>query len=188
MSIFNLSWLRGGWKTWGPGTQGIVGGYASAADSNVYESVSADSALNLSAAWACMTLRAETIGTLPIQLVDANKKIVSDHPSYAVTHDSPNAMQTPAEWMSMQQAHVDMHGNGLSIVERRNNGTVISVEPVDDPSNSELVFKKSGRAHYLIDGEKHAVEDVLHFKGFSMRNGWGIPRIEIGRQILSSQL
>lgn len=185
MSI--VAWLRGGWKTWGPGTTGIAGAYASE-DGSLYDAVSADSALKLSAAWACMTLRAETIGTLPIHLCDKAKKIVSDHPAYVVAHDSPNALQTPAEWMSMQQAHVDMHGNGLSIVERRSNGTPVSVEPVDDPTSAELVLKKSGRGHYLIDGDKHAIEDVLHFKGFSMRSGWGIPRIEIGRQILASQL
>ncbi len=185
MSI--IAWLRGGWKTHGPGTQGIAGAYASES-SAVYDNVSADSALKLSAAWACINLRSETLGTLPIHLRDGAKKIISDHPAYAVAHDSPNAMQTPAEWMSMQQAHVDMHGNGLSIVERRSNGTPISVEPVNNPTDAELVTKKSGRAHYLIDGEKHAVEDVLHFKGFSMQNGWGIPRIDIGRQILSSQI
>ena len=57
--------LSGGWKTHGPAA--IAGAGAFDSDSP-YEAVTAQTALRLSAFWACLNLRAETIGSLPLHL------------------------------------------------------------------------------------------------------------------------
>lgn len=192
MSIWSSFWGRisGGWKTHGPNASSGFGAFASDDDSSLGAMVNAQTALNLSAVWACANLRAETIGSLPLQLRDKDKNIIDDHPLYSVIHDSPNAMQTAAEFWSMAVAHLDMYGNAISVVTRRNNGDVISLEPVDFPCEVQLLFDDQKRKHYyqMANGDKYDVQDILHLRSFAMRNGWGIPRIEIGRQILAAQL
>jgi HK97 family phage portal protein len=179
--------IKGGWKTWGPNAAAGDAGFASSdAPSDV--NVNPETAMRLSAVWACMHLRAETIGSLPIHVRDGDKKVVKDHPLYAVLHDSPNAMQTAPEYISMQTAHVDMYGDGLSTVERRSNGSVISLEPFAYPP--EIALKQGTRGWYYEtpDGEKFDAKNVLHQKGFSMDGRRGLSRLHVGRAILAAQI
>lgn len=178
--------LRGGWKTWGPNTIAGVGAFDSS-DSPL-PSVTGDAALKLSAFHACLNLRAETIGSLPLHLRDAKKNVLRDHPLYSVLHDKPNAMMTAPEFWSMQTAHVDMYGNAINIITRRRDKSVISLEPIPDPEAVKMDQRKSGAWYYTIADEDFSADDILHLRGFSMNGMRGIPRIEMGRHILGAQL
>jgi len=186
MSIWNF--IKGGWKTHGPNQ--IIGDAGFASDEDpLYRAVSAECALRLSAVLACVERRAEAIGSLPIHLRDDKKKILKDHPLYAVLHESPNSMQTAPEFWSMQTAHVDLYGNGISVVTRRNDKSVISIEPTSRPDLCTMQTKgKTGRYIYNIDGDEYPADDVLHLKGFSLNGLWGLPRLDLGKEILSSQI
>src|SRR5690606_21104325 len=109
--------LKGGWKTYGPNSISGPGGFAEH-DEDGPTAVNAETAMKLSAVWACQNLRAETMGTLPIHLRDKRKNILTDHPLYRILHTSPNANQTAPEYWSLCTAHVDMFGNAVSIIER----------------------------------------------------------------------
>lgn len=185
MSIWQR--IAGGWKTHGPNSGSGPGAFDTDATSPYSTNVNADTAMKLSAFSACVQLRAETMGSLPIQVRDADKKIVTDHPVYDLLHRSPNAIQTPAEFISHQTACVDIHGNGISVVTRRANGEPISLESYD-PTTCTAAEKKNGTWVYTIGGDKVKAEDVLHLKGFSLDGGWGLSRIDIGRNIIASQI
>lgn len=184
MSIWTR--IKGGWKTYGPNAIAGAGGFDSGSDPT-YSAVTADQAIKLSAVSACLNLRSETIGSLPVHLRDSKKNVITDHPTYDVIHNSPNALMTAPEYWSLCTAHVDLHGNAISIVERRNDGSVISLEPMD-PTKCYAAQKKSGRWVYNCDGNDIPAENILHLKGFSLDGGWGLSRLEIGNNILSSQL
>lgn len=183
--------IVGGWKTHGPNAIAGPGAFDSgSASEREYESVNTEAAMKLTAVWACMHIRAETIGTLPLHLRDGNKKILRTHPLYNILHRSPNANQTAAEFWSMQTAHVDMHGNAVNVIERGAGGKVIALTPMD-PTNAKFEFNKAGtRKKWFFGGSREEISDndVLHFSGFSMGGGWGAPRIDIGRQVLGAQL
>lgn len=182
-----LQRIFGGWKTHGPNT--TIGAGAFNGPLGTYDAVSRDMALRLSVVWACMNLRAETIGTLPVHIRDEKKKVLRDHDLFNLLHYSPNAMMTGAEFWSMQTAHTDMHGNAYSVVRRRTRDkSVISLEPINDPDVVSLEQRKGVGYYYEIDGEKFDPEDVLHLKGFSMSGLIGLSRLQIGRNILSAQL
>ena len=117
-----LSTIRGGQNAYG-----ILGGD----DSPLDQAITAEMALRLSAVLACVSLRAETIGSMPIHLRDGNKRILKDHPLYNVLHRSPNAHMTAAEFWSLATAHVDLKGNFVSRIHRRSDGSVIALDPVD---------------------------------------------------------
>ena len=57
--------IFGGWKTWGPNRIAGDGAFASSAATAaaaLYGNVNTDAAMKLSAMWACLHIRAETVG------------------------------------------------------------------------------------------------------------------------------
>ena len=182
-----LGSLRGGWRTYGPNSGDGPGAFDSG-DNNPFESVTADAAMKLSAVWACMNLRAEVIGAMPLHLRDGNKKILTDHPLYRVLHTSPNADMTAPEYWSLATAQTDMHGNHVSIIERGQQKKVVALTPVA-PGEASFEYNKAGtRKRWKIGQDDFSDDDILHLRGFSMNAGWGAPRLDIGRQILRAQL
>lgn len=178
--------LKGGWKTHGPNS--ISGPGAFDSPDGAFDTVSAETALRLSAVWACMNIRAETIGAMPLHLRDGNKKVLKRHPLYNILHRSPNADMTAAEFWSLATAHVDMKGNFVSIIERRADKSVIALTPVD-ANGCKIEYNKSGeRKRWKIGTDTYKDDDILHLRGFSMNTEWGEPRLDVGRQILSAQL
>jgi HK97 family phage portal protein len=191
MSIFQLVYgsLKGGWKTHGPNAISGPGAFDSSSGDDITETVNAETALKLSAVWACANIRAETIGAMPLHLRDGNKKVLRKHPLYNVLHRSPNADMTSAEFWSLSTAHVDMKGNHISVIERRADKTVIALTPVAESEGVKVDFNKSGsRKRWQIGKESYSDDDILHLRGFSMNSDWGAPRLDVGRQILFAQL
>lgn len=186
MTVFSR--IFGGWKTHGPGSIAGPGAFDAPGDS-ISAAVSAETAMRLSAVFACVSLRSEVCGTLPLHLRDGKKKVIKDHPLYRILHRSPNAHMTAPEFWSLAFANIDMKGNSVSIIERGSKKSVIALNPVDpDHCKVEWANKSQSRKKWTINGEEFNDDDILHLRGFSMNNGWGDPRLDIGRQILRSQL
>jgi len=179
----------GSWKTLIPGMGSGVDGSWTINDE--YDRVVDEiCAMRLSAVWACVHLRAETIGSLPLHLRDKNKKIIYDHDLYSILHSSPNAMMTAAEYWSFKTANVDIHGNAYSEIIRRGNKSIISLEPLPT-LDVELFQRKSGKYAFKLvceDNREIELENMFHLKGFTTSGYLGMSRLEIGRQILSSQI
>lgn len=176
----------GSWGTVGPG--GLSGAGAFSNYDRDFGTINQEMALKLSAVWACMNIRAETVGAMPLHLRNGDKKILREHPLYNVLHRSPNANMTAAEFWSLATAQVDMNGNFVSIIERRSDKSVIALTPVDI-NHCKVEYNKSGsRKKWKIGQDWHNDDDVLHLRGFSMDGEWGCPRIDIGRQLLSAQM
>jgi HK97 family phage portal protein len=165
----------------------LDGGALSTNYSDLYPALSAQAALNLTTVWACANLRAETIGTLPLHLYKSDRTMATKNTLYSVLHDSPNQDQTAAEFWSMQTAHVDMLGNGYSLIHRRRDGSVISMEPFN-PDIVVMTKNKDGEWEYSANGDPIADKNMLHLKGFSMERGIGYSRLQYGRDTMGAQL
>jgi HK97 family phage portal protein len=136
---------------------------------------SASSVLGLSAVWACVNLNAGTIGTLSAGVSRKIKGGVDedqwDHPVTRLLSESPNADQTPVDFMEYIAASLELHGNGYSEIERANDGRAIVLHPplMPEPvsvrrvSNGSLLYEWSGD-----NGKSRAVpqERMLHVRGF----------------------
>ncbi len=189
MTIWNtlFSGLRGGWKTHGPNQSVGPGAFDTPGD-GTYVPVTADTAMNLSAVHACLSLRSEIIGSLPLHLRDGDKNPIKDHDIYYLLRHSPNSDMTPAEYGSLKTAHVDMFGNSISIIARGTQNKPVALIPAD-PNNCTFEYNKAKtRKTWKIGEDDYDDKDILHHRGFSMENGWGLPRISVGRQILGAQL
>lgn len=181
------SGIVGGWKTLGNGIEGTSIRDWGSGKNDPYEAVSLDQAMKLSAVMACATLRAETIASMPLHIRDKDKNTAVDHDLYYLLHDSPNYAQTNIEYTSADIMRVDMLGNSYSVIHRRRDKTVKSLEPISNSDSVEL-RKDGARLFYIINGEEYAGETILHQKGVSLDGYVGLSRLAIGRNILSGQV
>lgn len=152
--------------------------------------VSPESALKLSAVWACVKLRAETISTLPLHLYDNEKKIAKDHELYRILHDSPNADMCASEFWQIQSACLDLWGNAYSYISRRSNKSIISLEPLF-PSDMVVKRTKEGALeyHHTENGKVkiYREDEILHFKGFTLDGYVGLSAIQFFAQTIGMQ-
>lgn len=91
------------WAAWN-GTQSTSG-----------QNVTPDSAMQLSAVWACTRLISETIATLPLSMYEktsAGKRVASQHPLQMVIHDQPNTDSTASVFWESMIAAMLLRGNG----------------------------------------------------------------------------
>lgn len=152
--------------------------------------VSPETSLKLSAVWACVKLRAETISTLPLHLYNTEKKIAKDHELYRILHDSPNADMCASEFWQIQSASLDLWGNAYSYISRRSNRSVISLEPLFP---SEMVVKRTKEGtleyHYTENGKVkiYREDEILHFKGFTLDGYVGLSAIQFFAQTIGMQ-
>lgn len=152
--------------------------------------VTPETSLKLSAVWACVRLRSETISTLPLHLYDSNKKIAKDHSLYRILHDVPNADMCASEFWQVQSACLDLWGNAYNLISRYSNGEVIALEPLFP----NLMTPKRTREgliqyHYTENGKTtiYSDEEILHFKGFTLDGLVGLSPIQFFAQTIGMQ-
>ena len=152
--------------------------------------VTPETALKLSAVWACVKLRAETISTLPLHLRDNEKRNAVDHYLYHILHDSPNADMCASEFWQVQIACIDLWGNAFNLISRDSQGRVIALEPLF-PSQMVVKRNKNGSIdfNYTENGKEtiYSEDEILHFKGFTLDGLIGLSAIQFFAQTIGMQ-
>ena len=96
--------------------------------------VDADSALKVSAVWACVRLISETIASLPLniyrRLPDDERERATDYYLYRVLRSRPNERQTPFEFKAMLTAHTVLRGNGYALIVPGRRGAAEQLYPL----------------------------------------------------------
>ncbi|OTG94400.1 phage portal protein [Acinetobacter sp. ANC 4654] len=152
--------------------------------------VTPETSLKLSAVWACVRLRSETISTLPLHLYDSNKKIAKDHGLYRILHDSPNADMCASEFWQVQSACLDLWGNAYNLITRFSNGEVISLEPLFPNLMTKKRNKEGDIEYHYTENNKTIIysdEEILHFKGFTLDGLIGLSPIQFFAQTIGMQ-
>lgn len=155
--------------------------------------VTEETALTVSAAWACIRLISETVATLPISIYrrteNGGRESATDHPLYEILHNSPNADQTAVEFWEGEIAKLCIVGNAISFREEGTNGRLISLEPLTDvnwyltPDNDlRYRFNDRGRMEDVPESK------VFHVKGFGNRRYHGLSPIHYARQTLGAAM
>lgn len=102
-----------------------------------------DSALSLSAVYACVYKIAGTLAQLPLELIKVDgrsRERVKTHPAYYVTQVQPNAYCTPFEFWETITAHAVLRGAGYALIERSGSGVAQSMTVLhpDDVERREM--------------------------------------------------
>ncbi len=186
-----LGRLRNVWRGWsGRSTSGplMVGqGRQSAAG----KSVSVETALTLSAVWACVSRTAQVIASLPLdqyQRAGAGMRVRVDDDLSDILTVSPNRDQTSFEFWQTMVAHLVLRGNGIAerglIGSRTASLTpLINAEPERD-CDGALVYAFNDRGQRVV----LPAEKVFHLRGFGAGNGVGLSAIRYGANAMGAAL
>jgi len=150
-------------------------------ESTAGKSVTMESALQLSTAWACVKLLAQALSCMPISVYekkgdDSREKV--DDAIADVISDSPNEDQTSLEYWETVVAWLLTHGNSYS--ERVYSGrNLSSLQPIASTHctpfrrpSGELVFRVIDRGKT----EELPRDKIFHIKGF----GQGLTNLDMG--------
>ncbi|OWU77607.1 phage portal protein [Marinibacterium profundimaris] len=159
--------------------------------SNSGQTVSVNSALTLSAAWACVKGNSEAIGSLPLAVYEkqsngSRQKIEPDLAEVLTT--SPNRGQTGLEFWEANAAHLLLRGNFYAerlMIGRR----LVGLRPIFNVTPKR---RDDGQFdyHFTEDGGRHVLppERVFHVRGFGGGDGLGMSAIKYGTQSLGAAL
>ena len=131
----------------------------------------ANAAEGLAATWACVSLIAGTIGTLPIEVfrkVDGVRVIEDQHALHSVLHESPNFDLTTVDVWEFLAASVELRGDGFAELIRRGDGRLLSMEPLRPEIVEPYRDQMGGIRYRWFDGSglrDVAAAQMLHLRG-----------------------
>jgi len=167
MNIFTRigSWMQDGLRRLTGIQYGTPLGYAQESATPV----TFDTAMQLSAVWACVKLISETIASLPLTLykVDENgRKIAKNHPLQLLFSGKVNRYQTKVEFFETLLLNLLTSGNAYCLVQRVGD-RIVGLLPLMSAS-MEVTLMKDGSLVYEYDtGEGinvYAEKSIWHLK------------------------
>ena len=135
-------------------------------------SVGEQTAMKVSAVYACVTLIAKTIASLPLKVYrrksNGDAVEVPDTVPYYLLHDEPNPAMTSCVWREFLTANVLLGGNAYAAIGRDQANRVVDLFPI--PSRTVKPERVNGRNRYTVDLGDGTFEvfdqaDMLHIPG-----------------------
>jgi HK97 family phage portal protein len=167
MNIFYRvgSWMMGGLSR----MMGIQYGSPSNYQETSASPVTFDSAMQLSAVWACVKLISETVASLPLTVyktTETGRKIAVNHPLNELFSRKVNRYQTKIEFFETVLLNLIVHGNAYCQIQRAGD-RIIGLLPLMS-SQMEVTLEKNGSVmyEYTHDGGVQVFSDktIWHLK------------------------
>jgi len=151
--------------------------------------VNADTAMGVAACYACISVLAKTLASLPFRVyrqTGKEKEQVPDHEFWKLLHDRPNVWQTSYEWREMGMAHILTRGNFYCLIADTKFGTQLI--PLR-PERMQVEQMPDFRIRYKYtppDGPERMIQSnqILHIRGLSRDGITGVGIIENARNAL----
>jgi HK97 family phage portal protein len=151
------------------------------------QALAPDGALQLSTVWACISLIANIIASLPLFVYTRSDKgqrdLARDSLLWQILHDSPNSRMTPMEFWVALLLNLLLRGNAYARVERNDTGEAIAIWPMASDQVDPWMLPDGTLVYKYTVGSDVAVlsaDNVLHIKG--MGNGTtGLDRLDYMR-------
>ncbi|QBR40960.1 phage portal protein [Kerstersia gyiorum] len=166
---------------------GALAGWSSsilgAARSSSGQMVSAKSALSIPILQECVSLLAESVAQLPLDIYerqeDGGRKSATDHPLYDLLKYQPNGWQTPFEYREYGQVSAGLRGNSFSYIERDERGAISALYPLD--ASKVAVLKGPDLLPYYQIGTNDPIPSryVHHVRWFSLDGYVGISPVAL---------
>jgi HK97 family phage portal protein len=155
--------------------------------------VTAGSVLQLSAAWACVSLLADTISTLPLGFyrrgADGGRTSADDHPLHWVMRHQPNPDMTSAQFIGATMASLLLWGNSYA-EKLENGGKVIGLKFLLPArmGRERLANGSWGYVYTELDGRRRSISraKVMHIPAFSVDGVCGLSPIRYGAGVFGA--
>jgi HK97 family phage portal protein len=154
--------------------------------------VTHDTALSDTAMLQGVRLIAETLATVPLQVLEADgrqREPATEHPLYNVLHDEPNEEQTAAELRSMLMSWALLMGIGYAQILRDGSGRVRELWPLTPYRVTPQRDRMTDRIWYdvmTVNGDSVRVrwEDMYVLRGFSVGGCLGLDVVNKMREAI----
>ncbi|HEY8593299.1 MAG TPA: phage portal protein [Sphingomicrobium sp.] len=164
-------WTLDGGRSGGSDRDNFVTNRVTVADYDDAAAYGSVAAVGLTATWACVTLIAGTIASLPLFVYRTDAKgtrtVARDHSLFALLRGSPNADQSAVEFWDFMSASVELAGNGYAPIDRSGD-RIVALSPIN-PDGVRIERREMGRLWYRWseDGRVREVpqEQMLHLRG-----------------------
>lgn len=140
-----------------------------------------DKVLSEATYFACMKVLSESIGKLPLKLLQYNDRngVTNrrDHPLYSVCHDRPNPYMTATTFWSTVEYNRNHYGNAYVWIQGAGTKTKLWILPSNEVEvwyDDKGIFNVNDIFYLYSAGGKvyrFGSEEILHFKGSNSFNG-----------------
>lgn len=155
--------------------------------------ITAESAMTIPVVYACVSVIAETIASVPLDMFERVNEDVRrsapNHPIDDLLHDQPNEYQTAIEFREMMTAFAILRGKGIAEIRSGQRGAVDSMVPLH-PDLIRREVTATGQVRYpyrdpLQGGQERILlpEDLLIVRG-----RFGVSVLDFARNSLGSAL
>jgi len=158
------------------------------------ESITPETAMQVSAFWACVKVISQTIGTLPLIVyeknADGSRKPRPDLPLYPLLHDMPNADATAVEFWEGVAFCLCTCGNFFGEKKFNAQNQLVAIEALN-PNWMDVRRGPTGGPKYTYQDPKTNERvipetSIFHIKGFGTGGMVGLSPITFARQSLSA--
>lgn len=169
------------------------------------ERISPHTAMNHSVVWACRKIISETVGFLPLVMLQQKttdptsaKELALDHPMYRGMKLMPNPEMSAMSFREVLTGHTLLQGNGFGKIMRRSGtGVANEIYPlmpgqvrVDRDKQQRLCYVvKEGNAAektYTVVSDKP--QDILHLRGLGDNGVVGFSVIQVGSNSIGTAI
>jgi HK97 family phage portal protein len=159
--------------------------------------VNADTAMQLSAVYACTRVLTEGFAVLPFKLYrpranGRGRAPVTEHWAYSLFTRRPNVFQNPFIWREMLQGHLVLRGNAFNEIIDDGSGGVAQLLP-RHPDRIKIELLGNGSWRYIYtqpDGSQRVIrrDHMWHIRGLSGDGIVGMNPIEMQREAIGGGL
>ena len=167
-------------------------GWGGRSDSGAF--VTPQTALALTAVQRAVTILAESIAQLPVEIYrdapDQGRVRVLDHPVLPLLRVAPNGFQTPFQFTEFKQISLGLRGNAFALKFTRPDGTVKSLYPLSADRVQVMVSPIDRMPYYRVLKAPDGIEgmfglrDIHHVRWISDNAYTGVSPISLHRDAL----
>ena len=126
--------------------------------------------------FTCLKVLSESIGKIPIYLLDKDKRRIAEHETTPILQHSTNQYQTPAQFFTGMEYNRNHYGNAYAFCQRNRNGELEKLIPLD-PRYVQIWINNTGeytnrKYVYLFSdprtGKSYSLNpaDVIHVRSW----------------------
>lgn len=156
--------------------------------------VNTDTALRVSAAFACGRVLAEDVAKLPFRVYreqrGGRREPATDHPLYWLLYRRPNDWQTAFEFRETMMFHALFAKGGFAYISRSSDGRILELLPIlpgsitirqQPPPSREVVYEVADKGGVIA---RFARADILHVRGPSWDTVQAMQLVDLAREVL----
>jgi len=155
--------------------------------------VNEETAITLSAVWACVRILANGVAMPPLSVYKKDKKAIrlkdAEHPIHKLIHNEPNSIMGSFGWRQTMQSHAVLRGNAYSIIHRDGSNRPAELELISNPNYVDP-FIYQGQLFYRVVDHKNVIPaaDMFHIKGLSFDGYKGKSVLQVARETFGAGL